>query len=46
MSKNVIQMILGGVLGLVLAINGLSILTPGFWIIIGLALAMRFVGDE
>ena len=39
-------MILGGVLGLVLAMNGITFLMPGFWIIIGLALAMRFVGDE
>ena len=46
MSKNVIQTILGGVLGFVLVVNGMTFLTWGFWVAIGLALAMRFVGDE
>ena len=46
MSKFTIQCILGGVLGMVLAANGLSILTWGFWAVILLALAMRLVGDE
>ncbi len=46
MSKNVIQLILGAVMGLVLAVNGLTVLTWGFWVVFGLALCMRFVGDE
>jgi hypothetical protein len=46
MSKNVIQALLAGALGMVLAINGITFLTWGFWVAIGLALAMRFVGDE
>lgn len=46
MNRGLIQIILGGVMGMVLAINGLSILTWGFWVVILLALAMRLVGDE
>ena len=46
MSKNVIQAILGGVLGFVFVVNGMTFLTWGFWAILVLALAMRFVGDE
>jgi hypothetical protein len=46
MNKTLIQVILGGALGCVLAVNGLTFLTWGFWVVVGLALAMRFVGDE
>lgn len=46
MNRGLIQIMLGGVMGLVLAINGLSFLTWGFWAVILLALAMRLVGDE
>lgn len=46
MSKTLIQAILGGALGCVLAVNGLVFDTWGFWAVIALALAMRFVGDE
>lgn len=46
MSKFTIQCILGALMGMVLAANGLSVLTWGFWVVILLALAMRLVGDE
>jgi len=46
MNKFAIQCILGAVMGMVLALNGLTILTWGFWVVILLALAMRLVGDE
>jgi hypothetical protein len=46
MSTFAIQFILGGALGLVLAANGLTIRTWGFWVVVLLVLAMRFVGDE
>ena len=46
MNKNLLKLILGAALGMVLAINGLTILTWGFWVVFFLALAMRLVGDE
>ena len=46
MNKGLIQCILGGAMGCVLAVNGITFLTWGFRVVILLALAMRLVGDE
>lgn len=46
MSKNLIQIILAGVLGGVLAYNGMAWDTWGFWAVVGIVFVMRLVGDE
>ena len=46
MNKNLIQTILAGALGCVLAFNGMAFDTWGFWVVVVIALTMRFVGDE
>lgn len=46
MNKGLLQAILGGVLGGVLAFNGVAFDTWGFWAVIAIASAMRFVGDK
>lgn len=35
-----IRIIIGGLIGLVLADHGMTILTPGFWIVFGLTAAL------
>jgi len=40
-----IRALLGGLLGLVLAVNGLSVLSWGFWAVVIIALVMAHVED-
>ena len=46
MSKNLIHALLAGALGMVLAVNGLTILTWGFWVVFIIVTVIRFLGNE